>query len=58
MSERAIYIPITKELREKIKTLKREKTYDEFLDNIFKNAKGKNSPSVTNPRTTKDGNIK
>ncbi len=59
MVERQVFINVSREFREQIKTLKRELTYQEYFDYLLKNAKGKNnSPSVTNPRTTKDGNIK
>jgi hypothetical protein len=35
MTERLVDIPITKELRDKIKTLKMKQTYDEFLNSLF-----------------------
>ena len=34
--ERCVDIPVSKDLRDKIKTLKREKTYEEFLDDLLK----------------------
>jgi hypothetical protein len=36
MSLRPTYIPLTKEFRDKIKTLKRELTYEEFLSELIK----------------------
>lgn len=36
MSERLVDIPITSELRNKIKMLKRKQTYNEFLENLIK----------------------
>jgi len=36
MSQRPTYIPLTKEFRDKIKTLKRELTYEEFLSELLK----------------------
>lgn len=44
MTERLVMINVTKEFRDKIKTLKREQTYEKFLDNLLDNSKGKNSP--------------
>ena len=35
MSERLVDIPITKILRDEIKTLKRKQTYNEFLENLI-----------------------
>lgn len=37
--ERAVEIPVSKELRDKIKKLKIEKTYEEFLGNLIKKEK-------------------
>lgn len=34
MSERLVDIPITKELRDKIKTLKMKQTYTQFLNDL------------------------
>ena len=41
--ERCVDIPVSKELRDKIKKLKIEKTYEEFLGNLIK--KERSTPS-------------
>lgn len=35
--ERNVDIPVSRELRDEIKVLKREKTYEQFLSNLIKN---------------------
>jgi len=37
MSERLVDIPVSRKLREEIKNLKKEKTYQEFLVDLIKN---------------------
>jgi len=37
MSERLVEIPVTRKLREEIKKIKKEKSYNEFLDSLIKN---------------------
>jgi len=40
--ERSVEIPVSKNLRDKIKNLKHEQTYEKFLDNLLKNTEGFN----------------
>lgn len=45
MSERPVEIPVSKKLRDRIKILKRELTYEEFFVNLIK----KNGEVVASP---------
>ena len=45
--ERSVEIPVSKNLRDKIKAKKHELTYEKFLDNLLKNTEGFN-PQVNN----------
>lgn len=40
MPERQVIINVSQEFRAKVKALKKEKTYEEFLDNLIKNSEG------------------
>jgi len=39
--ERAVEIPVSRKLRDKIKDLKREKTYEEFFANLLEKKRSK-----------------
>jgi hypothetical protein len=54
MSLRPTYIPITKEIRDKIKTLKRELTYVQFLSELLKK-RPENIRSQGNPKVSIKG---
>jgi len=45
--ERSVEIPVSKNLRDKIKTKKRKLTYEKFLNNLLKNTEDFN-PQVNN----------
>ncbi len=51
MPETASYIPITKELRDTIKGLKRELTYDQYFNYLLINSEGKNPQSKVPKKT-------
>ena len=53
MPQRTVMINVTLEFRNKIKALKKELTYEQFLDNLIGKKSG-NSPIAKNhPRMTK-----
>ena len=52
MPERQVFINVSKEFRGKIKTLKRELTYEQYLTKLLDKSEGKN-PSVKEPKPTK-----
>ncbi len=51
MPERDVPINVTREFRDKIKTLKRELTYEQFLDNLINS--GRKIPQSTDTKMTK-----
>ena len=59
MSEKPVVIYVTREFRTKIKKLKHELTYEEFLRNLIKNSVIKPSPSIEPLKETcqKKGNF-
>jgi len=60
MSQRPTYIPLSKEFRNTIKTLKRELTYEEFLSDLIKKIPESNSKTqgVKPSRTIKGAKLK
>jgi len=55
MPEKAVALLISSELRAKIKKLKHELTYEQFLNNLIKKSKG--SPCKENQITNKGDSI-
>ncbi|MCE9651857.1 MAG: hypothetical protein K8Q89_02185 [Nitrosarchaeum sp.] len=55
MSEKLVVIYVTSEFRAKIKSLKRELTYQRFLDNLIENSEGKIPPSQETTSLPKKG---
>ena len=53
MHERQVIINVSKELRHKIKALKREFTYEQYFNYLLENSKGKESPQSKVSKTTK-----
>lgn len=49
MSEKVVAIYVTRQFRDKIKTKKRELTYEKFIDNLLKKIEGFN-PQVNNKK--------
>lgn len=54
MPERQVFINVSKEFRGKIKTLKKELTYEQYLTKLLDNSEGK-KPSAKDPKMTNQG---
>jgi len=52
--ERSVEIPVSKKLRDEIRDLKRELTYEEFLFNLIEK-KGSTPRKGTNPKASTGG---
>ena len=58
MSIRPVMINVTAEFRHKIKTLKRELTYEQYFNYLLENTEGKESPQSIVSKTTKSKDAK